>query len=65
MGVSLVFVVRVYRRANGVLKGMVEDVQGRSRTPFSGPEELWSVIARGSTGGDEPGLPDKRDDSPD
>jgi len=38
------YIVRVYRRADRVLAGTVEDCLGGREAVFHGPEELWKAM---------------------
>ncbi len=38
------YIVRVYRRSDLVLAGIVEDCLGGREAVFHGPEELWEAI---------------------
>jgi hypothetical protein len=62
MDTPLTFIVRIYRRAQGRLTGVVEDVQGSVRSRFSNPEELWEAIVRRGIAGDRE-FPGPKDDS--
>jgi hypothetical protein len=46
MEAGLTFIVRIYRHAGRELTGLIEDVQHKSRVPFSSAEELWAVLSR-------------------